>query len=757
MLLVHRNAWVATVLAAAWLSLCVDTSVQAQSQPADAFKARVQPVLDQYCVGCHSAAEAAAGIAFDRFENQAQAIAGGSVWQRALDALETRIMPPETSDQPTRDEIAGVVRWVEKDFLEAQRKLARPPARVGIRRLNRQEYNNTIRDLVGLDLRPADDFPADESAFGFDHIGAAQSLSTIHIEKFLTAAESVLQKAIVTPDSKSFRSTRLLGPRDDDDEKVDTRPLTASAPLAIEHTFPAAGRYLVEFELVVPGEAAAPLVAAEIGEKRIIEPIDGNSESATYRVWLAAAEGKQTVSLALAKAADKPAEFTVRSLVLRGPYAPEAQSLPASHRQIVTAVPEANDASRLESARQVIGRFAQRAFRRPLKAGEAERLVEVFLLADRRGESFERSIQIALGLALVSPQFLFIVEPESQREDSRLNDFELASRLSYFLWSSMPDDELFAQAQQATLRANLRAQARRMLADPKAQAFINNFTGQWLHTRRLDAVTPDREQFPSWGPKLREAMRQETEQFFGHIARNDRSVLELLDADYTFLNRQLAEHYQIPGIEQDEFVRVALDGKQRGGLLTQAAVLTITSNPNRTSPVRRGQWILEQILGTPPPPPPPNVENLDESRAAAAAGSLRERVEIHRSKAACAACHKRMDPLGFALENYDAVGRWRTTDGEFAIEPAGKLTDGRSFDDSRELKQLLKADPKRFARTLIRNMLTYALGRGLDDADWVTIEDIRSQVVQNDYRFSSLLFGIIESEAFQTRGTARQE
>jgi hypothetical protein len=444
-------------------------------------------------------------------------------------------------------------------------------------------------------------------------------------------------------------------------------------------------------------------------------------------------------------------------MVVRGPVLVKTELLPQSHRRILFCTPEYGDQSRLDCARQVIARFAERAFRRPVQPEEVERVLNIFRLAHDRGESYERAVQLALTTVLASPQFLFLVEPEEAHEDRPLTEFELASRLSYFLWSSMPDEELFREARARTLRANLRRQVVRMLNDARSDEFVKNFAGQWLQLRKLGGVARDKDLFPTFDNSLRDAMRTETELTFAYILRNNHSVLELLDCDYTFLNEALARHYQIDGVRGDVFRKVTLKDRRRGGVLTQASVLTLTSNPNRTSPVKRGQWILQQLLGTPPPPPPPNVAKLDESRQAADAASLRERMELHRTRPECASCHQQMDPLGFALENYDAVGRWRSRDGEFPIDPSGDLIGGRKFADIQELKQLLKSTAgKKFTRCLVENMVTYGLGRGLEAYDYCTVEDIRKQLAVNDYRIQTIVFGIVESKAFQNRGVTRR-
>jgi hypothetical protein len=743
------------------------------SKPQDAFQRQVLPLLERFCVDCHMKGTSEAGIVLDRFDNQAAAVKDGRTWLRVRDALQGRLMPPAEMPQPSLEELDGIVAWIEKDFLAAECGKQVSSAPVVIRRLNRQEYNNTIRDLLGLDLHLADGFPPDDIGFGFDNVGSALNISPVHIEKYLDAAELALDKAIVLPDAKEFPPAELIG--------LKTYPLPPNGAVEFKHSLKP-GRYLADFSLVRVGiaESVSPprLVIGFGKDRRTVDAVQVQDETVVYRYWLKVAEGDNQVHVALApgQAEDanvvKPTQVAanvsgdkryggdgglhVDSMVVRGPVPLNSEQLPESHRRILFRTPEYGDQSRVESARQVIARFAERAFRRPVSADEVERVLKIFRLADDRGESYERAVQVALTSVLASPGFLFLVEPEEAREDRSLTEFELASRLSYFLWSSMPDDELFREARERTLRANLRRQVVRMLDDPKSDEFVGNFAGQWLQLRKLAGVARDKDLFPGFDDTLRESMRKETEQYFAHVLRNNRSVLELLDSDYTFVNETLARHYEIEGVSGDEFRRVALADRRRGGVLTQASVLTLTSNPNRTSPVKRGQWILQQMLGTPPPPPPPDVAKLDESRQAADAASLRERMELHRTMPECASCHRQMDPLGFALENYDAVGRWRTMDGEFRIDPSGELTGGRKFADIKELKHLLGSTAaERFARNLIENLLTYGLGRGVGAYDYCTVEDIRQRLALNDYRIHNIIFGIVESRAFQYRGIAK--
>jgi hypothetical protein len=408
-------------------------------------------------------------------------------------------------------------------------------------------------------------------------------------------------------------------------------------------------------------------------------------------------------------------------------------------------------------AREIINAFMTRAFRRPSTAAEVDRVLKLVELADKEHENFASSIGLGLQAILVSPHFLFRVEldpePNNPKAVRTINDYELATRLSYFLWSSIPDDELFAQARLGTLRKddNLDRQIKRMLEDPKAQALVENFAGQWLQLRNLKTAAPDKQQYPAFDEPLRVAMQRETELFFAAIIKEDRSVLDFIDADFSFVNERLARHYGLADIRGEEFRRVQLDGSQRSGVLSHASVLTLTSNPTRTSPVKRGKWVLENILGTPPPPPPPDVPQLKEEPSAMLTGTLRERMEQHRAKADCAVCHNRMDPLGFGMENYDGIGAWRTQDGKFTIDPSGTLPNGQTFAGPRELKSILKTRQDDFIRCLAEKMLTYGLGRGVEYSDQCSLTDIVKHMRQHDNKFSSLIVAIVHSDPFQKR------
>ena len=773
MMMTFQFIWFACCIVVVQIALLHSAVFADDSLEQDAFQRQVLPVLDRYCIECHSHEHAEAKIAFDRFDRQAVAFEDAAVWLKVLDVLEGGNMPPADSLRPTVEEIRKVIDWIENDFLVAQCGKAARSASVVMRRLNRQEYDNTIRDLLGLELHLADDFPQDDIGFGYDNIGSALSVSPSHIEKYLDAAEIALQSAIVLPEVGERSPVELIG--------LQTYPLPPTKAVEFEHKL-GAGHYLADLSLVRVGisESVPPprLVVSFGKDRRVMEAVRIQDETVVYRFWIKVATGDNQVHVSLAPqeienanvvnpkvvAANESGDqryganrgLHVDSIVVRGSIRQSDDSLPESHRNILFCSPEFGDASSLQCARQIVTRFITRAFRQPANSEEVDQVLTVFQLAYDRGESFERAIQVALTSVLISPKFLFLVEPEEASFDRPLTEFELASRLSYFLWSSMPDERLIGEAHQGTLRTNLRSEVIRMLNDPKSKALFENFTGQWLQLRKLDGATPDPNIFPDFDDQLRRAMRMETEKFIAHILKENRSVLELIDSDYTFVNDKLAKYYGIDEVSSSEFRQVELVDRLRGGVLTQASILTLTSNPNRTSPVKRGQWILQQILGTPPPPPPPNIEPLDESHQAAESASLRDRMELHRSNPQCASCHNQMDPIGFALENYNAVGQWRTTDGDFLINPSGVLPGGQMFENIIELKKVLKSTgSKKFTRCLIENMLTYALGRGLETSDFCTVEAIRGKLSTDDYRIHGILFGIVESNAFQFRGSIK--
>jgi len=489
-------------------------------------------------------------------------------------------------------------------------------------------------------------------------------------------------------------------------------------------------------------------------------PVEAGT-SAVYEVRLKVASGTNRFSASyinnLVNNTDRDRKkrgdrnLVIDHLEIAGPLDVPLPPLPVTHRRIFFR--DSTPTNKTEYAREILAHFATLAYRRPAKSDEVDRLVKFVQLATKQGDSFERGVQLALQAVLVSPHFLFRgelqPEPNNPKAVHPVNEYALASRLSYFLWSSMPDDELFALAAKGKLRRSLDGQVKRMLKNPKSRALVDNFAGQWLQLRNLRIATPDAKTFPDYDDSLRAAMQKETETFFENIIRDDRSVLDFLDANYTFVNERLAKHYGIKSVKGDEFKRVSLKGTGRAGVLTQGAILTLTSNPTRTSPVKRGKYVLENILGTPPPPPPPDVPELKEAKLT---GTLRQRMEQHRENPSCASCHARMDPIGFGFENFDGIGAWRQKDGDAAIDPAGQLVSGESFKGSGDLALILaKSKRDEFVRCLSEKMLTYALGRGLEFYDKCALDQMTEGLAKRRYRFSSLITEVVKSVPFQNR------
>jgi mono/diheme cytochrome c family protein len=739
------------------------------SLPNSTFSREGVAFLQKHCVHCHGAKTKKADLSLQAFTDDASLMANRKVWQSVLSVLRAGDMPPPKRPRPTPAEIDAFTRTVELVFDRADRSAPPDPGRVTIRRLNRTEYNNTIRDLIGVDFQPAEDFPSDDVGHGFDNIGDVLSLSPVLMERYLAAAESITARAIaVTPPKPTVRrqNGRYLEPAMGD--APHWRPLAKKGMLHTPFRTSGDGEYFLRVRAYGKSDKEPVRIALTVNGKEM-KTFDVTAEQKSPQVYEARVElepGEHRVGVSLLNPAadDKGRTLFVEYLELTGP----TDGRPASHRRLLACTP---GKSRVEQTREVLSRFTSLAYRRPATTEEVERLVKLAEGAVTRGEPWEAGIQLAFQAVLVSPKFLFRVELDDRPDSAAphpLDEYQLASRLSYFLWSSMPDRELFDLAGKKALSSNLDAQVRRMLKDPKAGALVENFALQWLQLRRLKTFSADPKLFPSFTEELRSAMLRETELFFGAIMTEDRSILELIDADFTFLNEPLARHYGIadtngnwlgqkptrPGgkpIRGREFERVSLPNKLRGGLLTQAGVLTVTSNPTRTSPVKRGRWVLEQLLGTPPPPPPPNVPELAEGDKAVLTGSLRQRMEQHRVNPSCAACHARMDPLGFAFENYNAIGAWRDRDGSFPVDPSGILPDGKTFKGPAELKSILLEKKDLFARCLAEKMLIYALGRGLEPTDKQTLDRIGTALAADRYRFSTLVIEITKSFPFRMR------
>ncbi len=736
-----------------------------------AFDAKILPFLKTYCTHCHGDRRDRAGINLEVYTHVTQAMQDRDVWVKVRENLLSGQMPPKREAQPAQNEREAVARWIKDQLTRIDCGKALNPGRVTLRRLNRAEYNNTIRDLVGVDFRPADDFPSDDVGYGFDNIGDVLSMPPILLEKYLAAAEKIAKQAIVDVHNipvseQSFRGNALRRGRGVVRERG-YHVFSTNATCHLYFTFSHTGDYL--FRLRAHGDQAGdePVRVRLDVDGKPVKTFEVHSDNRrkpdTLEVRVKGIQkGRRRVAVSFindyynkdAAEGRKDRNLWLRSLGIQGPFNAVPPPLPESHRRVMITLP--NDAGdELRAAREILADFARRAYRRPVTDQEVERLLKFVKLAKSKGEAFEGQIRLAMQAVLVSPHFLFKVEQDPQGEATkrRIDAFEFATRLSYFLWSSMPDEELFRLAEQGKLRepAILQAQVKRMLKDPKAEALVNNFAGQWLQLRRLAELQPDVETFPTWSDDLKADMVRETELFFEHVVRDNRPVLEFLDANYTFLNERLSKHYRISGVQGPKFRRVELPDERRGGLITQASVLTVTSNPTRTSPVKRGKWVLENILGTPPPPPPPDAGELPEGDGEELKGSLRERLVMHRQSAICASCHQRMDPIGFALENFDGIGQWRDRDGKFAIDASGELPDGSTFTGPQQLRQILINKGDLFRKCLTEKLMTYALGRGLEYYDSCVVEEIAQSLEQSNDRFSSLVLAIVTSEPFQFR------
>ena len=735
---------------------------------------KVLPTLKQYCWDCHGDGERKGDVNFDTCTNIQVLLADRRLWERVMHTVQAGEMPPKKrKSQPSLSDRTNLVAWLDRTLFPVDPENP-DPGRVTLRRLNRAEYNNTIRDLVGVDFEPAADFPQDDVGYGFDNIGDVLSLPPVLVERYLKAAEAILDEAIVTGPlptvSRRFNPSRISG--HSGSESLAT--LGSNGEMFLEYEARVPSEYLLRVQAY--GDQAGPdkvKMALKV-DGRELEQFEvrrnrGNSKGYEHRVALEPGRHRVAVGFLNDYYKESTVEETspkgkktsrkkiedrnlqVEFVEVVGPFTNVAPPLTASHRRIFFRQPSPKTTN--EVARALVSGFADRAFRRPATPEEIERLLRLFESAQNEGDNFESSIKQVLTAVLVSPHFLFRgelqVEPDNPNSIHRIGEYALASRLSYFLWSSMPDEPLLRLAAAGKLRKNLGTEVRRMLADPRSRALVDNFAGQWLQLRTLEIITPDSKLFPEFDEELRRSARRETEMLFEHILRQDRPLTDLLEADYTFLNGRLAQHYGIAGVDGTDFVRVSLAGTPRGGLLTQASFLALTSNPTRTSPVKRGKWILENILASPPPPAPPGVPPLEARQLK---GTLRQRMDDHRDNAMCASCHAKMDPIGFAFEHFDAIGRFREKDGPEPIDASGVLESGQAFDGHAALQKVLTGQRRQdFVRCVVEKMFTYALGRGLEYYDRPALESAGARLEAGGLRFSTLVETVTQSVPFQYR------
>ena len=805
----------------------------AEDRVEEQFRERIQPILNEYCISCHEDGSESGGLVLNEFTSNLARIRDGKLWWAVLRNVRAGLMPPLDNPRPTDTELRVLEDWIKHGpfaFDPENSKTRRAP----MHRLNQVEYRNTIYELMGVDYDTKGEFPPDDSGYGFDNIAEVLTLSPLLMEKYFVAAKSIVTQAVPTA-SEVVVETKIAGQRFHSPNGVDLKkeshgaislsyyqPALATSTFHAEHP----GRYQLVLDLT-PREMEA--FGRDSNQCRVRFKVDGQElfqrdfsrhenvpfHHQFYQLELDLSAGEHELAFTLEPLTPdekqlRNLEIRINSVVVRGPLERQFWARPANYSRFFPSdVPEEDSERRLYS-RDLLHAFAKKAFRRPVDDMTVNRLVE---LAEREssleGVTFEVGIAQAMAAVLVSPRFL-LREEEAEKGSSDqvplVDEYALASRLSYFLWSSMPDDELFRLAEEHALRKNLPAQMKRMLADPRSREFIRNFVGQWLRARDIKTVpinafavihrdqpsdfdairsrmrwqelgrrfsdthSEDEKQelnearasyFKSFrrfhdqelNGELRMSMNRETEMLFDHIIHQDRSLRDLLISDYTFLDARLAKHYGIDGVEGPEMRRVSLPANSpRGGVLTQGTVLAVTSNPDRTSPVKRGLFILSNILGIPPQPPPPNTDPLEEAAKEFAnrTPTLRETLEMHRKKPECKSCHDRMDPLGLALENFNALGQWREREQGETVDSTGRLITGEAFVNIQELKRILVDHHSRdFFRCLSEKMLTYALGRGLDFRDVETLDSLVDRIERENGRASALVYGIIESPQFQ--------
>ncbi len=739
-------------------------------------------LLNKYCVLCHSDKLHTGGVTVQNLDT---GMGGTSpaTWEKVLRKVGTGQMPPPGLPRPKPETIASFTKWITESL--DSNALSHPnPGHPTIHRLNRAEYSNAIRDLLALDIKPGAKLPADDTGYGFDNIGEVLSMSPVLIERYVSVARMVSRAAVgdtaLKPEVNEF-----VPPKESDARRTrasDDLPFDSTGGISVNYHFPVDAEYSIkvkmpslnqEFdgpkpppqvvELKIPVKAGSHRIGATFLAENLVPEVLG---SGAKRV-LVTPDAPKTAKLDIRMDGERLKLYEVEhngdraqlaALTIAGPYEVAGPGDTASRRRIFVCEPR-TAGQEAPCARKIIANLGQRAYRRPFTDADLKPLM-AFYEAGRKEGNFDSGISMALRAMLVSPDFLFRVEHDpagaAPGTVHRISDLELASRLSFFLWSSIPDDELLKVAEQGKLHDPevLSAQVDRMLADEKSSAFSTNFTGQWLYLRNLAKVTPDPDLFPQFDQGLARSFSEETELFFDAILRENRPVTDLISADFTYLNERLAKHYQIPNVYGSQFRRVSLDSGERGGLLGQGSILTVTSYPNRTSVVQRGKWVLENILGSGPPPPPPDIPALEAHAKDGRTLTMRQAMEQHRANPTCAGCHSRMDPIGFSLENYNAIGQWRAKDGDSAIDTSGKLPDGTTFNGPSGLKTLLTTKYKdQFVTTFTEKLMTYAMGRGVEYYDEPAVRAVMRDAAAQNLTIPALIHSIVKNPQFQTRRT----
>ena len=757
-------------------------------------------LLDKYCVSCHSDELRTGGLSLEG-ANLADIPKGAETWEKVIRKVRVGAMPPQGMPRPDKTALDGLASFLETALDRAA--AAKPtPGHASMHRLNRAEYANAIRDLLGLEIDATELLPPDDESSGFDNIADVLRVSPSLMERYLSASWNISRLAVGNTSIAPATSTYRVRPDLSQDQHIEGLPLGTRGGILVRHNFPVDGEYIVKvrlwrntFDLMRGIEDQHQIEVSLDGARIGLITVGGKDDFVkmaenpgafgtdvdqrlTVRLPVKAGAHAISATTVLRSHAQKDdlikpflrttvdglditGDPSIDRLTVEGPFHQTGPGDSASRRRIFVCRPASSPASsskdELACARTILSTLARRAYRRPLKDNDLEDLLSFYQRRRNNNGSFDAGIESALQLILASPEFLFRFEPDPANLAAasvyRLDDLALASRLSFFLWSSIPDEQLVNLASQGKLKdpVVLEQQVKRMLADQRSEALADNFAEQWLFLRNLKNKAPNLDTFPDFDDNLRQAMLQETKLFFQSILREDRNVLDLMTADYTFVNERLARHYGIPNVYGSQFRRVKVTDDARRGLLGQASILTVTAYPNRTSPVQRGKWILSNILGTPPTPPPPNVPELKENGEDAKPQSLRERMEAHRADPVCAGCHQTMDPIGFALENFDAIGRWRNTDDGSKIDASGTLFNGAKVDGPAALRQMLVSRPETFIGVMTEKLLTYSLGRGVEYYDMPAVRKIVRDAAANDYRFSSMVLGVVKSTPFEMK------
>lgn len=759
--------------------------------PRPSMESALGPFVQTYCIDCHTGDSAEAGLDFEKLLAAPSAAHRRLQWERAVERIEAGEMPPEDSVQPETEERDAALVWLRDALADPDCSQPQDPGRPTLRRLNRTEYQNTVRDLVGVEFDAAKHFPRDELGYGFDNNGDILSLPPVLLEKYLQAAEQIASKAIVTPESidapaQLFTWGEIHG---GDAGGKGVRALFSNGRMWAEANLEKEGEYIVRvkaFASQAGDEATKMRIFAsekDLGVFNVATEL--REDPQTYVARFHAESGLELVGVDMLNDAWEPwakdrdrrdRNLYVISISVVGPTdALTPEKLPESHQRITEGGPTLeqwrSEEEWIEPSREVVTRLMSAGYRRPPTSEEVDRVTQLLAGARERGDSFERAMQLVLQGVLVSPQFLFLGDETASLAEvadpahatgenapttppsAPLGEYELASQLSYFLWSSMPDAELMKLASEGKLRGELDVQISRLLKSPRADQLIRNFSEQWLETRKLESLQRSAQHFPEFDNSLRDAFREETFRLVQDIVRNDLPLTTLLSANYSFVNGRLAKHYGMAEPTGEEFVRVELPPERRAGILAHGSVLAVTAFEDRTSPVLRGKWVLDHLLADPPPPPPPDAGSLPEASGDLTHKTLRERLEQHRADPTCASCHKRMDPIGLAMENFDAVGRWRDMEGEQKIDVSGELPDGRKLNGPESLRDVLLTDFARIRRSLAERLLIYGLGRGLEPYDRCAVNEVVAAAENGGDTFASMVRAVVKSTPFQNRSS----